>query len=128
MTLFRSIALVLGVALVAAPALAQQRVYKSTSTAGVNQYSDTRPEGQYSARNLDTPRPVPATTAATAPEESAQCKGVRSNLARLQSNESVGIDSNGDGTPDRNLSADERKSQIELNQAAVKTYCPPAQG
>lgn len=127
MTLFRSFALVLGVALVAAPALAQQRVYQWTDAGGVTHYSDTRPNEQFTTRNVNTPAGTPAAATAAAPEESAQCKSVRSNLARLQGGEAVGIDSNGDGTPDRNLDASERKAQIELNQAAVKAYCPPAQ-
>jgi hypothetical protein len=48
----------------------------------------------------------------------------RNNLQRLQANQSVGVDTDGDGKSDRNLSSDERASQIELNQAAIKAYCP----
>ena len=48
----------------------------------------------------------------------------RANLQRLQGGQAVGIDTNGDGKADRNLTADERASQLELNQAAVKAYCP----
>ena len=36
-----------------------------------------------------------------------------------------GVDGDGDGKVDRNLTDDERKSQLELNQAAVKAFCPP---
>ena len=127
MNLFRTLALVISMALAAAPVAAQQRIYQRKDASGVSQYSDVRPESQYTVRNVNTRSGTPAPAAAAQPEESAQCKGVRSNLSRLQGNESVGIDTNGDGTPDRNLSADERKAQIDLNQAAVNAYCPPAQ-
>ena len=42
---------------------------------------------------------------------------------RLQGGQAVGIDTDGDGKADRNLTADERASQVELNHAAVKAYC-----
>jgi hypothetical protein len=47
-------------------------------------------------------------------------------LARLQSSNAVGIDTNGDGKPDRNLTDAERKSQVTLNEAGVKAFCTPA--
>ncbi|HRO62433.1 DUF4124 domain-containing protein [Thermomonas sp.] len=125
MTLFRTLALALGITLVATPLLAQQRIYQRKDANGVSQYTDVRPESQYTVRNVNNSG-TPAPTAAPAAAESAQCKGVRNNLSRLQSTEAIGIDTNGDGKPDRNLSADERKAQVELNQAAVKAYCPPA--
>lgn len=128
MTLFRTLALALGITLVATPLLAQQRIYQRKDANGVSQYTDVRPESQYTVRNVNNSGTTAPPAAAPAPEESAQCKGVRSNLTRLQGSEAVGIDTDGDGKPDRNISADERKSQIELNQAAVKAYCPPAAG
>lgn len=67
-----------------------------------------------------------ASTETAKPVESEQCTNARANLKRLQSNEPIGMDSNNDGKPDRNLSADERKSQTELNNAAVKAFCSPA--
>lgn len=126
MILFRTLALAIGLTLVAAPVTAQQRIYQRKDARGVSQYSDVRPEGPYTARNVNTQNGTPAPAAAPAAEESAQCKSVRANLARLQSNDAVGVDTDGDGKPDRNIDANERKSQIELNQAAVKAYCPPA--
>ena len=60
------------------------------------------------------------------PAESQQCLDARTNMKRLAGNEAIGIDTNGDGKADRNLSAEERTTQTELNQAAVKAYCPPA--
>ena len=59
-------------------------------------------------------------------QDSEQCTNARNNLARLQSSDSVGIDTNGDGKPDRNLTDAERKSQLELNQAGVKAFCGSA--
>ena len=52
----------------------------------------------------------------------ARCS--RANLQKLQANQTIGVDADGDGKSDRNLSSDERASQIELNQAAIKAYCP----
>lgn len=127
MTLFRTLALALGIALVATPLLAQQRIYQRKDSNGVSQYTDVRPESQYTVRNVNNSG-TPAPTTTPVAEESAQCKGVRNNLTRLQGSEAIGIDTNGDGTPDRNITADERKTQIELNQAAVKAYCTPAAG
>lgn len=126
MTLFRTLALALGIALVATPLLAQQRIYQRKDANGVSQYTDVRPESQYTVRSVNNSGTPAAPAAAPAAAESAQCKGVRNNLSRLQSTEAIGIDTNGDGKPDRNLSADERKAQIELNQAGVKAYCQPA--
>ncbi len=127
MTLFRTLALALGIALVATPLLAQQRIYQRKDANGVSQYTDVRPESQYTVRNVNNSG-TPAPTATPVAEENAQCKGVRNNLTRLQGSEAIGIDTNGDGKPDRNITADERKTQIELNQAAVKAYCTPAAG
>jgi len=53
-----------------------------------------------------------------------RCASSRANLQKLQANQTIGVDADGDGKSDRNLSSDERASQIELNQAAIKAYCP----
>jgi len=128
MTLLRTLVLALGITLVATPLLAQQRIYQRKDANGVSQYTDVRPESQYTVRNVSNSGTPPPAATAPAAEESAQCKGARNNLTRLQGSEAVGIDTDGDGKPDRNLGADERKAQIELNQAAVKAYCAPAAG
>ncbi len=122
----RPLAFALVLSLLAFPGLAQQRVYQWKDASGVTHYSDTRPNEAHTSRSINTRDGAAAPTTAAAPEESAQCKSVRSNLARLKTSEAIGIDGDGDGKPDRNLSADERKSQVELNEAGVKAYCPPA--
>ena len=99
MTLFRTLALALGIALVATPLLAQQRIYQRKDANGVSQYTDGRPESQYTVRNVNNSG-TPAPTATPVAEENAQCKGVRNNLTRLQGSEAIGIDTNGDGKPD----------------------------
>lgn len=128
MTFPRPLAFGLVLALVAGPALAQQRVYQWKDANGVTHYSDTRPADRYTTRNINSATGSPAPTQAEeGPAESAQCKSVRLNLARLQGSGAVGVDTDGDGKPDRNLSTEERQSQRELNEAAVKAYCPPSQ-
>jgi hypothetical protein len=111
------------------PLAAQQRVYQWKDANGVTHYADTAPATRHQARDIDTHTgnaTTPDQPAAAAPAESEQCRNARANLKRLQSNAPIGIDTNGDGKPDRNLSADERKAQIDLNTAAVKAFCPSA--
>lgn len=110
----------------AAPATAQQRVYQWKDAQGVTHYADTAPKQTHQARDIDARTGTTTETTATKPQESEQCRNARSNLQRLQGNDAIGIDSNGDGKPDRNLTDAERKSQTELNQAGVKAFCPPA--
>ncbi len=120
----RTLAFALALSLVAAPALAQQqRVYQWKDANGVTHYTDMPPKEQHKSRDIDN-RGSAAEIATVTPVENEQCANSRSNLQRLQSNQAVGVDTNGDGKADRNLSSDERASQIELNQAAIKAYCP----
>lgn len=127
MTFARFLALSALIAALAAPAAAQQqqRVYQWKDANGVTHYTDTPPNTGHQTRDIDV------RTGSTAPNppkqaaESEQCTNARANLKRLQGGEPIGFDSNGDGKPDRNLSADERKAQTELNAAAVKAFCPP---
>ncbi|MCL6619983.1 DUF4124 domain-containing protein [Thermomonas hydrothermalis] len=111
----------------AVPVLAQQsqRVYQWKDANGVTHYTDTPPAARHTTRDIDVRTGTPAASTAKQPE-SEQCTNARANLKRLQSGEPIGIDTNGDGKPDRNLSTDERKAQTELNAAAVKAFCPPA--
>ena len=108
-----------------ATAAAQQRVYQWKDANGVTHYTDVAPKQIHQTREIEVNDGKPAEGAAKQPE-SEQCTKARSNVARLQGGEPVGIDTNGDGKPDRNMSADEHKAQLELNQAAVKAFCTQA--
>lgn len=120
----RTVAAALALLLVAAPTLAQQqRVYQWKDANGVTHYTDLPPTQAHKSRDIDN-RGGAADIATVKPVENEQCANSRNNLQRLQANQSVGVDTDGDGRSDRNLSSDERASQIELNQAAIKAYCP----
>ena len=120
----RPLAVAIALLLVAAPGMAQQqRVYQWKDANGVTHYTDMPPAQQHRSRDIDNRGNAPD-IAVVKPVENEQCANSRSNLTRLQTNQAVGVDTNGDGKSDRNLSSDERASQIELNQAAVKAYCP----
>lgn len=120
----RPVAIALALLLVAAPSLAQQqRVYQWKDAKGVTHYTDLPPTQAHRSRDIDN-RGSATEIATIKPVENEQCANSRSNLERLKANETVGVDTDGDGKSDRNLSSDERASQIELNQAAIKAYCP----
>jgi hypothetical protein len=122
----RPLAVAIALLLVAAPGLAQQqRVYQWKDAQGVTHYTDMPPAQSHSSRDINNRGSAPdlATVKAV---ENPQCAASRDNLQRLQANQVLGVDADGDGKSDRNLSSDERASQIELNQAAVKAYCAPA--
>ena len=121
----RPLALTLAMAAAATPAIAQQRVYQWKDANGVTHYTDVAPKQSHQARDIEVQDSRPATPAAKA-QESEQCTNARANVARLQGGDPIGMDANGDGKPDRNLTADERKNQLELNQAAVKAFCTQA--
>ena len=117
----RTIAAALALLLAAAPTLAQQqRVYQWKDANGVTHYTDLPPTQAHKSRDIDNKGNTPE-IATVKPAENEQCAGSRANLQKLQA---IGVDTNGDGKSDRTLSSDERASQIELNQAAIKAYCP----
>ena len=120
-----SFAIALALTVAAAPALAQQqRVYQWKDANGVTHYADMPPTQTHKSRDIDNKSGNAAEVATLKTAESPQCLDARANLKRLQGGETLGIDTNGDGKSDRELSAQERSSQTELNLAAVKAYCP----
>ncbi|WP_240095747.1 DUF4124 domain-containing protein [Thermomonas flagellata] len=139
MTALRRLALTAAVALAALPALAaaQTTVYQWKDAQGVTHYADSPPAGVHATRTLAERAPAPSPAASTTPAAggearaaaagaggpSKQCLDARANLKRLQGNEPIGLDTTGDGKPDRNLTAEERAQQRTLNEAAVKAYC-----
>ena len=127
MRIVRPLAFTLLLTLLAAPVLAQQqqRVYQWKDGSGVTHYTDTAPTERHKTRDIDVRTGTTAGPTVAKSEESEQCTNARNNLARLQSSDGVGIDTNGDGKPDRNLTDAERKSQMTLNEAGVKAFCTP---
>jgi hypothetical protein len=121
----RPLALALALAAAATPAIAQQRVYQWKDANGVTHYTDVAPKQSHQTRDIEVQDGRPAAATAKA-AESEQCTNARANVARLQAGGPIGIDTSGDGKPDRNMTADEHKAQLELNQAAVKAFCPQA--
>ena len=120
----RTVATALALLLAAAPTLAQQqRVYQWKDANGVTHYTDLPPTQAHQRRDIDN-RGSATEIATVKPAENEQCAGSRANLQKLQANQTIGVDTNGDGKSDRTLSSDERASQSELNQAAIKAYCP----
>ena len=110
----------------AASATAQQRVYQWKDASGVTHYADMPPSQSHKTRDIDNKSGNAAEIATVKAVESQPCMDARANLLRLQGGQALGVDTNGDGKSDRELSASERSSQTELNQAAIKAYCPPA--
>ena len=124
MDIARPLVAVLVLSLASATALAeQQRVYQWKDANGVTHYTDMPPAQTHKSRDIDN-RGTPAEVATVKSVESAECTSSRASLKTLQDNPTVGVDTNGDGKADRNMGSDERASQIELSQAAVKAYCP----
>ncbi len=128
MRIVSSLTCTLLLTLLAVPVLAQQqqRVYQWKDSSGVTHYTDTAPKESHKTRDIDVRTGTTAEATVAKSEESEQCTNARNNLARLQSSNAVGIDTNGDGKPDRNLTDAERKSQVTLNEAGVKAFCTPA--
>jgi hypothetical protein len=127
--------------------LAQAQVYQWKDAKGVTHYSDAPPKGQqYKARSVETPTPASTTPAApvTAPPTTpadaqppdaaaeqaaararakANCETATANLTRLKAGGAIGYDADGDGKPDKVLSADERTEQTRVAEANVTAYC-----
>ena len=70
--------------------------------------------------------PLTDQVAKPAVPENAQCKQARSNLSVLKGSSNVQIDSDGDGKPDRLLSADEHANQVKLAESTIAVSCAPA--
>ena len=141
------IAPVAALALVAT--LAQAQVYQWKDAKGVTHYSDAPPAKgqQYKNRTVDAPTPraadtpaPPVTAPATLPADAqppdkaaneaaararakANCETATANLAHLKEGGAIGYDADGDGKPDKVLSADERTEQTKVAQSNVATYC-----
>jgi hypothetical protein len=144
-----TVALALGLALVAGPVAAAQ-VYKWKDANGVVHYADTPPpKGTESSQVAVKPDPIPpadatatpatATAPATAgaagapsPEAQAQvavlrkqaCENARARAQQLASLPSVAMDLNKDGTPEQ-LNAEQHAAELTRANQAVANYCDP---
>lgn len=104
-------------------------VYQWTDASGVTHYSQTPPpSGAAKYRVISHRQPeTQAPAAATAPED-AQCGVARANIALIEGGGRVQRDTDGDGVPDRDLTAVERESQLQLARLVLRSNCtPPAQ-
>lgn len=108
--------------LLAAPAFAGT-VYQWKDAKGVTHYSDSPPPAQPGVQNRhlkDGPAPPEA---AAKPKEDPNCVTARSNLTRLKGDQPVGLDANGDGKPDSEMSAEDRAKQVQQTEQMLKTFC-----
>ena len=114
------------VALLACGVASAGDVYQWKDAKGVTHYSDAPPpKGQYDARDIhhrDGEAPA-ATSASPIPVTDKNCALAKTNLDRLKTGGDIGLDANGDGTPDAPLSDAERAKQTELAQANIRVYC-----
>lgn len=107
-----------------APAAAQT-VYKWKDARGVTHYSEKPPaSGSYSTQEAVRDPVAQATPTASAERSGPdpRCTTARNNLATLQGDNAVQMDSDGDGKPDKTLSDAERNGQIELARSTLKAY------
>lgn len=111
-----------------APAVVASGVYQWKDAQGVTHYADAPPKDR-AYRNRTIREDVPAPTATATPAVDPQCTIARQNLQRLQGSAAVGLDADGDGKPDAELSAAQRADQVKLAEAAIRVRCiapPPA--
>lgn len=108
----------------ALPAVAGE-LYQWKDADGVTHYSDSPPPtgADYENRTI---RDSGAASVAGGTAES-QCATARTNLAKLQGDDPVGADVDGDGKPDAEFTAGQRAAQTRLAEAAIQVHCPGAE-
>ena len=113
--------------LVAATGAFAADVYQWKDANGVTHYSQTPPpKGAFQTRVISgggDAAPTAQIVAASA-KESPQCVTARKNIDLLQASGDLQEDTNGDGKPDKTLTADDRANQLELARATLKATCP----
>lgn len=122
----------LGLALACSPLLAQQQtVYQWKDAKGVTHFADSPPAQAYKKRDINA-RSGTAIKSVEVKKSARDvtCDNARTNLVSLRGQGPVGIDNNGDGKADANMTAEQRTAQIELNEAMLKANCsaPAASG
>jgi hypothetical protein len=119
--LLLAIGLCLGLSVAAGIPAADVYTWKDAN--GVTHYSQTPPpKGTKSQYRMFIHAKREGPKSAESPVTS-QCTTARSNIALLESKQSVSRDSDGDGKPDTNLSASERAQQLELARMVVRANC-----
>ena len=103
-------------------------IYQWKDASGVTHYSDTPPPSAYKQRNIYNPDPDAPPAANKAPAENPACTTARNNIALLQNNQTVRMDSDGDGKPDKVLDDKGRANQLALAQAMLNANCGSAGG
>ena len=117
--------LTLGLAgLLLAPPVFAGQVYQWKDASGVTHFSDAPPpdQQQYQNRKLKD-EPGRSGQAAAKPAENPNCLTARKNLESLKSDKPVGLDANGDGKPDQEMSAEDRGKQVALTEQTIKSSC-----
>lgn len=111
----------------AAGAASAQAAYQWKDANGVTHYSSTPPDkGTYQVRSVNDHGASMAASTAAQPAEKAedpQCATARANLNLLGGKGAVTLDSDGDGKPDKTLSAEDRANQTALAEASLKANC-----
>ena len=115
----------LGLIVACSPLLAQQQtVYQWKDAKGVTHFADSAPAQTYKKRDINA-RSGTATEKVESKksDNDVSCGNARANLANLRGEGPVGIDKDGDGKADGNMTAEQRANQIELNEAMLKANC-----
>ena len=108
--------------LIALPAAAGE-VYTWKDAKGVTHYSDSPPpETTYKKTRVDDGPAAPV-----AQSEDPRCTIARQNLEKIKGAKGpVGLDADGDGKPDKEMSEEEIAQQVKYAQNTVKYTCNPA--
>jgi hypothetical protein len=126
------VASVIFASLLAAPAGADEWVYRWVDKDGVVQYTQEPPRGLPSeAIKVRKGYSMPAEDATPAPTPAEQdeakrqeyCAGARKNAALLASDGDINTRDAGGAT--RLMTADERKAELERTNKAIDLYCSP---
>ena len=121
----------LGVALATLSVASAGELYQWKDANGVTHYSDAPPPAgaDYQNRTIrDSGTASIKPDDAEAPAENTQCTTARANLELLQGEGPVGTDTDKDGKPDAEFSAEQRAAQTQLAEAAIKVHCTVAAG
>ena len=113
------------------PANAWQQVYQWKDANGVTHYSQTPPPaGKFESRTIVNRQPASTESAQPGdrPAEPPQCARARSNIDLINSGVALKVDSDNDGTPDRDINEAERQRQLDLNQIVLRANCGTAAG
>ena len=112
-------------ALTCSPLLAQQQtVYQWKDAKGVTHYADAPPAQTHKKRDINARSGTAIEVVESKKsDKDVSCDNARANLAKLRGQEPVGIDNDGDGKVDGNMTSDQRAAQIELNEAMLKANC-----